>query len=254
MATTILKTNNYSQFNKLIGNREIHEGHVQKLVDSMKKYYMPVPIVVNAKMEIIEGQHRVEACKRLNLPVFYIIDEKANLKEVHELNKHRRSWNMQDFLRSKMTLYQQNKDPAYKWHYDCFSLWLKSGIRWQRFFYLLGSHASKISSLDQDMHSLPNLEVVKKVLEVYTQIQVMGDANKLFNGKVLRSLYSVIKTNKIGDSQENIKHLIDKFNDYAAHPKFFGKKMSTQAEAVNTWVALYNHKKRDNNRIKNVRL
>ena len=249
MAKTIQITKNYSQFNKLIGNREIHEGHVQNLMESMNKYYMPVPIVVNAKMEVIEGQHRIEACKRLELPVYYIIDSNANLKNVHELNKHRRSWTMFDYLLSKNIQYLKKKEEKYRWHHECYELWKVSGIRWQRYFYLMGSHASKISSLDNSMHSLPNLKVVKRVLSVYAEIQVMGDANRILNGKVLRSLYSVVKMEKISSDPKSIKHLTDRFNDYGASPKFFGKKMTSQKEAVDTWVALYNYKLGKNNKI-----
>lgn len=249
MANIIHETKNYSQFNKLIGNREIHDGHVQNLMESISKYYMPVPIVVNAKMEVIEGQHRIEACKRLELPIYYIIDDNAKLEEVHELNKHRRSWNMLDFLMSKNTQYLINKEEKYRWHHECYELWKISGIRWQRYFYLMGSHASKINSLDKEMHSLPNLNVVKKVLSVYEQIRLMGDANNILNGKVLRSLYSVVKMEKISSDSNGIKHLIDRFNDYGASPKFFGKKMTSQKEAVDTWVALYNYRLMQSNKI-----
>lgn len=241
MAKTIQSTTNYNQFNKLVGNREIHEGHVQNLVISMQKYYMPVPIVVNSKMEVVEGQHRIEACKRLNLPVYYIIDENANLQDVHELNKYRRSWSTLDFLQSKNTQYVINKDEKYQWHHECYELWKSSNIRWQRYYYLMGSHATKISSLDQEMHSLPNLSVVKKCMQIYYDIQVMADANGLLNGKVLRSLYSVIKMHKIASDDKAITHLIKRFNDYGASPKFFGKKMTSQKEAVETWIALYNY-------------
>src|SRR5260370_24331835 len=58
------------------------------------------PIIVNEKMEIIDGQNRLEAAKALQVVVFYFVIETANLDEVNALNINMRAWISMDFLNS----------------------------------------------------------------------------------------------------------------------------------------------------------
>ena len=60
----VFETRDYDQFKKLNGNRNINESQVDGIVHSILEVgYQPVPILVNEFMEIIDGQHRLEAVK-----------------------------------------------------------------------------------------------------------------------------------------------------------------------------------------------
>lgn len=93
----ILQTTNYSLFNKLLGNRKIREAHVAQLMVSMSKKQLIVPIIVNQNMEIVDGQHRFEAIRRLGLTCYYIGIEGYNLEDCHILNANNKTYRLEDF-------------------------------------------------------------------------------------------------------------------------------------------------------------
>lgn len=68
-------TSNYSRFKHLNGNRNIVEPHLRRLIKSIQEngWLENSPVLVNQKYEIIDGQHRFEACKTLGLPIEYMV-------------------------------------------------------------------------------------------------------------------------------------------------------------------------------------
>ena len=91
-------TTDYSKFRTLIGNRKLNELHIKRLVNSFKKRYLFSPIIVNEKMQIIDGQHRFMAAKQLSLPINYIIVEGSGLEEVQILNSNSSNWKKEHYL------------------------------------------------------------------------------------------------------------------------------------------------------------
>lgn len=93
-------TTDYSQFKFVKCNRGVRA--LNKLVKSISDCnLLPYnPIKVTPKMEIIDGQHRFEACKLLNLPVYYTIidDDIAVEKAIKTLNTAQRNWGLPDYL------------------------------------------------------------------------------------------------------------------------------------------------------------
>lgn len=70
----MFRTTDYEGFKRVIGNRRVMEERVTKILASIDKIgYIPIPLIVNEKMEVIDGQGRLEACKRRGLPVNFII-------------------------------------------------------------------------------------------------------------------------------------------------------------------------------------
>ena len=95
----IFETKDYSLFNRLNGNRDIRS--VKKIVDSIKTVgYIPNPIMVNEKMEIIDGQNRFEALKELNLPIQYYTVKGIGISEARALNLGRTNWGTLDYIKS----------------------------------------------------------------------------------------------------------------------------------------------------------
>ena len=58
----IFQTTNYSQFKTRADNRPINQSNVQKLVKSFEVMGQIIPIKVDSKMHVLDGQHRVRAC------------------------------------------------------------------------------------------------------------------------------------------------------------------------------------------------
>lgn len=108
MINTIKSTEDYSSFAKIVGNRKINQRQVERLYNSFKErpdLSLAVPILVNDKMEIIDGQHRIEALERLasegtNLPVNYVQINSLGLKDVQILNSATKNWTNDDYARS----------------------------------------------------------------------------------------------------------------------------------------------------------
>ena len=90
---------NHSKFTLLDNNRDIDQQHVDKLVSSIKKKGQLMPIIVNEKLEVHEGQHRLKACEELGVPVGYVINVKATSKDIAIMNNTQMGWKNKDFLK-----------------------------------------------------------------------------------------------------------------------------------------------------------
>lgn len=91
-------TNDYLKFKTLKGNRNVNKLHVRRLKESFKEAYLLSPIIVNQNFEIIDGQHRFEAAKSMELPINFIICNNYDLKEVQLLNTNMKNWKKEDYL------------------------------------------------------------------------------------------------------------------------------------------------------------
>jgi hypothetical protein len=61
------------------------------------------PIIVNSKMEVIDGQCRLAAAKTMSIPIYYMIAQAANLEDVRLLNINVKTWGMEDYLESYLS-------------------------------------------------------------------------------------------------------------------------------------------------------
>ena len=94
-------TTDYSKFKKLLGNRDVTEQRIAAIADSMKRRgYITSPILVNEHFEIIDGQGRFYAEKRLNLPVEYIVRPGLTVEDCIAMNIKMKNWNIFDYIKS----------------------------------------------------------------------------------------------------------------------------------------------------------
>lgn len=97
----VLQTTNYDMFVSLEGNRAVKDGRVNRIIKSIETIgYLPNPILVNENMEVIDGQGRLEALRRMKLPVDYIVCEGIGVKECRQMNIHQSNWTNADFIQS----------------------------------------------------------------------------------------------------------------------------------------------------------
>ena len=92
------ETTNYSKFKKTRGNRPVDEAHVQQLKKLIAEKDLYDPIRVNKNMEVVDGQHTLEARKQLDLKVPYIIMDSDDPLDVARLNTGRKNWSMENYL------------------------------------------------------------------------------------------------------------------------------------------------------------
>jgi len=94
---TVYSTYSYDQFKFLEGNRFKNESHVKRLMVSIRKKYLFTLIVVSKDFYVIDGQHRLEALKRLKLKVNYVIMP-YTLGEVIQYNTGSKNWNPENYM------------------------------------------------------------------------------------------------------------------------------------------------------------
>jgi predicted nucleic acid-binding protein len=97
--TSVMKTTNYDMFKFMEGNRAINSTNLKQIIESMKEKQLIIPITVNEKFEVIDGQHRLSACKYLGLPVYFIIEKGYDIEDVIRANVNGgRKWYDVDYL------------------------------------------------------------------------------------------------------------------------------------------------------------
>ncbi|CAB4132720.1 hypothetical protein UFOVP255_53 [uncultured Caudovirales phage] len=97
----IKSSTDYEIFIFLKKNRKIDQLKLSRLCKSMNEsphLSRLCPILVNARMEIIDGQHRFAACRALNRPVFYIQDSEITHRDIISLNKDQKNWTLENYL------------------------------------------------------------------------------------------------------------------------------------------------------------
>ena len=115
-ASTIHKTKDYDKFKHYSFNRTLNEGLVKRIMESINKigYIHGKAVIVDKEMSIIDGQHRFEACKRLNLPIYYMVTTGDPQETIIQLNAQQQGWKMADYIDSwagkGVKCYKQLKD------------------------------------------------------------------------------------------------------------------------------------------------
>lgn len=97
--TTIRCTTDLSKFKFLEDNRDVTTSRVNKIIASIEKVgYVLSPILVNEKYEVIDGQGRFLALKKLGLPQYYIMQEGIGIAECRQMNIHQSNWTTLDYI------------------------------------------------------------------------------------------------------------------------------------------------------------
>ena len=113
----IQHTQDYTLFERISGNRKLSQPHVNRLLEAIQDSPDTItynPIIVNDKFEVIDGQHRLEAIKKLGLPVHYVKVNDIGLQTVQKLNSLSKSWTPTDYAKS----FAENGIEAYQTYLD----------------------------------------------------------------------------------------------------------------------------------------
>ncbi len=98
---TLQITDEYGRFNHIGANRNVDPRHVKSIKNSIKEHGVLInPVLVNGNMQIVDGQHRFQACKELKKPVYYLDIGDYGIKEVQALNLSQKNWTQKDYAES----------------------------------------------------------------------------------------------------------------------------------------------------------
>lgn len=100
IAGNFYTTKNYGIFKRLEGNRNVTELRKERIRKSIESVgYIENPIVVNDRMEIIDGQGRFEVLKEMGLPILYnIVNVKDSGKACIYMNVGTVNWHIEDYV------------------------------------------------------------------------------------------------------------------------------------------------------------
>lgn len=97
----IKQTREYTMFKKHDHNKDMVEANVVRIMNSIKTKNLLEyrPILVDEKFQVIDGQHRLEAARRLEVPIFYEVKKGVEPREMILLNQNSFNWKMEDYLK-----------------------------------------------------------------------------------------------------------------------------------------------------------
>lgn len=97
----VYQTKDYSVFKYMKENREVKEQRVKKIRKSIDNVgWLRDPLLVNDKMEIIDGQGRFEVLKEKGLPVEFVIQERIGIDECRAMNQDQTNWSVANYVNS----------------------------------------------------------------------------------------------------------------------------------------------------------
>jgi hypothetical protein len=98
--TKSIETTDYSVFKILSSNRSLDTTNLKRIKASLQANNLleMCPIIVTPSMEVIDGQHRLQAAKELGIPVWYVINHTSHDEDIILLNAAKKNWTLEDYL------------------------------------------------------------------------------------------------------------------------------------------------------------
>jgi hypothetical protein len=97
----IYLTRDFKRFKNILGNRILNQAKIKRIAADIKAgcNMLPwCPIIVDEKMNVIDGQHRLAVAKAMNENIYYTIREQATLHEIARMNSNTERWKGSDFI------------------------------------------------------------------------------------------------------------------------------------------------------------
>lgn len=97
----VYRTSKYDWFKISSKNRPVDKTHVNKLIKAIQKNNLleSRPITVSDDLTVIDGQHRLAAAKKLNIPIYYQITN-LGIQDAPAINCSQKNWDSKDYMHS----------------------------------------------------------------------------------------------------------------------------------------------------------
>ena len=111
----ILSSYDYDSFSFFDENRKLSKKLLRDLEESMKIKDLQIPMTVNSKLQIIDGQHRFVVRKKLGFPLIYYIDDTVTSRDIGAINNITQKWSPENWLEHHVDI-DENKDyKTFQW-------------------------------------------------------------------------------------------------------------------------------------------
>lgn len=233
----VQETSDYEQFSFIENNREVVRGHVEALkqaFDTIGNLTKVQPILVNDRMQVIDGQHRFQAARELGLPIHFTVVGGLGVAEARSMNILHRTWTVADFARS----YALGGDVNYQKY-----LLLAEDYGFKHSILLTyainDQMTGKWAEFREGNFVLTDEAGTKERLDSLAQVEEITPLakNKVFAIALLR----VMKTD--GYSH---RHMLSKMT---LHPELL-KRFASLEDALRMLEEVYNYKMHENNRLR----
>ncbi len=237
MSHTVQETIDYNKFKLFDFNRKIIRAHVLELAESIKRENRlhVCPVIVDQDYKIYDGQHRVEACKMLNIPVQYVVLSNSKVENaLIDANAFSRPWRLINFL----DCYAIQGYPEYVKMRECMELYrLPFGIVHSLHKSTLNSKATGNEFRQGQFRFSEQVEIFLSV--TYDTIQFMRkfldkDRKKILtNAHLYLGLFDFFKKNPnkldkiLGLIRDQVFDIPD-FGSYKEYIKFFDRLYTTR--------------------------
>lgn len=215
-------TQDYDQFKELEFNRNHSEIQIKKLMKIMDDIgFIPAfHITINDNFEIIDGQHRKEAAKRLGIPVYYCFSKYYDVNLVVTLNNSSRPWLPIDYL--KFYVYFKKEDyiitenflDKYKISLSCATYMLNGQTNY---------HGQLFINFKQGKFKIRNLKQATEFMEYVEKFKAYKFYKK---NKFILALWKIYNSQKFKPS-----HMIKNYNK-------FPEKLEVKAASSETYCQL----------------
>ena len=100
MTTSVItSTTNYEMFKLVKSNRVVKQRNVERLMKSFELtggMSMSKPIIVDRNYNVIDGQNRLMACKKMGIPVHYVVSD-DKIENIPIYNTYQEKWGLEDY-------------------------------------------------------------------------------------------------------------------------------------------------------------
>ena len=202
-------TRDYGIFKRLVGNRDIPESRISTIVESIQTIgWIHNPIIVNEKMEVIDGQGRLTALQRLKMPVEYIIAEGAGNKECVYMNMNMVNWKLPDFIKS----YAEQGNENYQRLLSLMEKYADGNLNiiFTAIYRISKAKTREIKSgilqLTEEQYeaAIPRLEYIKPILEEIDDKKLPGSVTTLMQTLIYYYDYPEV-------DKERLKYSVEKY-------------------------------------------
>jgi hypothetical protein len=189
----IYVTKDYELFHNFKENRDIRWSHVQKITNWINKEDLRIPIIIDEAMHVIDGQHTLEARKKLKLPIYYIIEDKATAhRSIVVHNAQRKNWVLTDYI----DFYTRSGNKEYMMLNKYMNEWNLAA--WQVIYILRGGKKTDLESIKEGKFKviISNPETLKHLSNFILEIVDNSDSRRLFkeHGRILCNWFIVNPT------------------------------------------------------------
>lgn len=224
------QTLDYEQFVVLKGNRRVDPKQVARLAKKMAlegNLTEIFPIIVNEKMEVIDGQHRLTALKQLEWPVFYETKKGLTIDTVQALNTGTKNWSWFDYAWS---FSQQGNE-----NYTRFlNLWDHFNLPFTLLLYYTSGNRDSGRRNSSFHNGEFEFKDQKKSFDLLSQYVEVAEAAAHSTGKFAQAMYDIMQL-----PEYDHKRMVDKMSKYGGELKGYTNKldyMRAIEDVYNTYV------------------